>query len=135
MTLLSTDPVGLRLTADGDLDRSSGGLRLARGIDGVVQGVRVRMLLVRGEWFLNLAAGVPYLERPGVPAADALLGRRFSEAKALAAFRRPILATPGVAEVLALAVAFDRATRELAVTWSARTVFGDTPLDLLRVPA
>lgn len=132
MALLINEPVGILLTADGEIDRSAKTMQFARGLDGVVQGVRVRMLLVKGEWFLDQSKGVPYLERDLVTASEALLGQRFNETKALAAFRTPILATPGVLSIAKLAVAFTAATRTLAVTWRARTVFGDTPVDTLR---
>lgn len=131
MALLLTEPGALKLTADGDLDRSVNRVQFASGLDAVVQGVRMRMLLCKGEWFANLDVGVPYLERDGVPANEALLGQVFHEAKALAAFRRAILATPGVKDVVSLTALFDPATRNLSVTWRASTVFGETPADSL----
>jgi hypothetical protein len=135
MAPLLTDPVCLLLTEDGDLDRSAHRLQFARGVDAVVQGVRTRMLLVRGEWFLDRDVGVPYLESDLVAPADAILGQRYDEAKIVAAFRRPILATPGVRGILLLRPTFTAATRSLGIEWRARTVFGDTPVDQLQVEA
>lgn len=125
MALLATQPLGLRLTADGDLYRGATSMELIAGLDAVVQAVRVRLLFYRGEWFANLDAGVPYLERDGVAAADALLGQHFNRAKAEAAFREAILDTPGIVEIKSLVVAFDGATRTLSVTWSALCEFGE----------
>lgn len=133
MALLSTQPLGLRLTDDGDLYRGTTRMEMIAGIDAVVQAVRVRLQFYRGEWFADLGAGVPYLERDGVPASAALLGQHFSRAKAVAAFRAAILDTPGIVEILSLVVAFDGATRSLSVTWSALCVFGETDLETLEI--
>ena len=132
MALLVTEPVSLLLDVDGDLDMTNG-LRFATGLTAVMQGVRTRLGMFRGEWFLDLDLGVPYLERDGVTAAQALLGQKFNEPKARAAFRTPILATPGVLSILSVVVTFDGSTREMRVTWKANTVFGDTPADTLTV--
>jgi hypothetical protein len=131
---LIDSPIGLLLDAEGNLVRVGGRLQLARGLDAVVQGVRFRLRLCMGEWFKNRTAGVPYLENDLVPANQALLGQRYDENKLRAALRKPILATPGVREIVVLTTTFDAATREASATWSARTIFGDTPVNTLAVP-
>lgn len=130
MALLETEPVDFLLTVAGDLD-VSGGLQFSRGSAAVAQGLRLRLLKARGEWFLNRDEGVPYFENDVVDAAEALLGQRFSESKARAAFRDVILAAPGIAELLSLTCSFNRGTRELSVAFKVRTVFGDTIADTL----
>lgn len=133
MALLATQPIGLRLTEDGDLYRGSSRMEMIAGLDGVVQAVRVRLLLCKGEWFANLDVGIPYLERDNVTAAEALLGQHFNRAKADAAFRAAILRTPGIVEVRSLVIEFDASTRTMSVTWSALCEFGETPEDTLEV--
>lgn len=120
--MLSTDPIDLLLAADADLDVSAG-LQFSSGTAGVAQGIRIRVLTFKGEWFLDLDFGVPYYED--------VLAQRFNEHKARAAFRDVILGAPGVAELISLTVAFDRSTRVLSVAWKVRTAFDDTIEDSL----
>lgn len=129
--MLETDPIDLLLDADGDLVISGGDAAWSSGIAGVAQGIRIALQLFRGEWFLDLDEGVPYLERDGVSADEALLGQRFNEPKALRYFRDAIARAPGVNEIVSLSVTFDGPSRALTATWVVSTVFGDTPPDTL----
>lgn len=136
MAINSTDAISLPLDADGDFDVDAfqaGGLSV--GTRAVAEGIRCRLLLIRGEWFLDEAAGVPYFERPGVPARDALLAGRYDEAKVLTAMREAILDTPGVESVTKLTAAFNGNTRVVAVAWSVRCTFGDVVSDTLDLGA
>lgn len=121
--MLSTDPIDFLRDDDGDIVIP---LQFSRGLIGVAQALRTRVLLVRGEWFLDLDVGVPYLPSDTVEDSAALLGQRFNAVKARAAFREAIEGAPAVVEILALTVAFDGATRGLTVAWTVRTEFGDT---------
>lgn len=113
--MLSTDPIDFLLDDDGDLVMP---LQFSRGLPAVAQGIRCRMLLFRGEWFLNLDAGVPYYQD--------LLGKKPNLALARNIFRDAILSTPGVLEILELEVSFEPGNRALSVRWKVSTEFGDT---------
>lgn len=128
MAPLESDPVTLATDESGDLIVP---LRFATGLDAVVQGARVRMQLIRGEWFLDLDAGVPWMENDAVTETAAILGQKFNRSRVTTALRTAILSTPGVKEVLSLQVEFNGTTRAVTVTWSARAAFGDTPTDTL----
>ena len=130
MPLLINDPVDLLLDADNDIVVTDD-LQFSRGLTAVAQGIRVRMQLFKGEWFLNLDAGIPYLERPGVTSDEAIIGGKFNELRARAVFRKAILSTPGVLGIEKLDIKFTTSTRKLSVTCIARTVFGDTDPDTL----
>ena len=110
-----TTPIDLRLDADGDLVFDHD-LHWTEGIEAVAQGIRIRLLMFRGEWFLDLDHGVPWLQE--------LLGKRYDEATARTAMREAIVAAPGVDELRSLALDFSSATRELRVDWEVRTTFG-----------
>jgi hypothetical protein len=114
MALLSTDPVAIRLTADDDIDLTNG-LVLTSGLEAVAIGIRVRLLMFRGEWFLNLRTGVPWLVNATVPAGEALLR------------------TPGVKAITTLRVTYANSTRLMSITWAVSTVFGDTDADTLEL--
>lgn len=115
--------VDLALTVDGDLDVVSD-LRFTTGLEAVAQGLSIRLQSFKGEWFLDLDDGVPYFERDGVLDTEALLGQRYDESKARAAFRTAILAAPGVDSLDSLTLAFDNGIREMTVSFHVTTTFG-----------
>lgn len=97
-----------------DLDIVDGDLLL--GAD-VAQAVKIRLLAVRGEWFLDRTAGIPYYEQvlvknPNLSHVDAL-------------FRQTIVETPGINQLLSFETDFDANTRTYTVTWSADTDEGE----------
>lgn len=105
------------------------GIQLVSGEQAVVQAVRFRLQLQRGEWFLNLDVGVPWYEEilgdasktPGV------------EDRARAAVAAAILDAPGVLEILSLVVTLNAVTRTMQITFQARCGFGDTSVVTLTV--
>lgn len=129
---ITIDPVTGDIPAQGDL-------AMTKGVEAVVQGARIRMQMFAGEWFLNLAMGVAYIARSGVPIERVLLGQKFDRNKAIREFRgvllgdaaRGILPLPGILSVTTLNVTFEPSTRIVTITWKASTQFGDTPLDTL----
>ncbi len=130
MTLTIDQRAGLLLTTAGDIDFSSRRLQWASGIEGVVQGVRWRMQLIRGELFYNLAKGVPWYLRDGVPKEIAILGRRFELEKMRSALRAPILATPGIRSIVKLDILFNAATRAASASWEANTIWSAPAQDI-----
>lgn len=109
-------PRTLKLTTDGDLDVSTGNLQVLKGSDAIVQSIRTRLQFFKGEWFLDLNAGVPYFQE---------VLKKISNPNVLTAiFRQALLETPGVSELLSLALNFDHATRKLSVDFSAQTDVG-----------
>ena len=129
MALLETDPVDWALDADGDLIMP---ITYTRGPEAVAQGIRRALLLVRGELFYNLDAGVPYLEGNGVDPTLVILGRAFDRVRAEAAIREAIVGSPsvpgvvGVSRIVSLGLEFDGQTRKLRVAVRVESVFGDT---------
>lgn len=109
------DPIDLLLDDEGDLVLTSD-LEFSTGLQAVAQGIRIRIQTFKGEWFLDLDHGVPYYQD--------LLGQKFNEIKARAAFRTAIITAPGVTELTTLGVTFDRQTRALEVSWEVRSIFG-----------
>jgi hypothetical protein len=138
-TPLTTDEIDIAIDAStGDIPQF-GDLSMSVGVPAIVQGARIRMRMYAGEWFLNLALGVAYFARTGIPAERALLGQKFDRNKTMREFRGVLLGDPsrgidplpGILAVPVLDVTFDGKSRTLAVTWQASTHFGDTPIDTL----
>ena len=87
---------------------AAGNLALVQDGEAIGQHVRQQLMFWRGEWFLNEDAGVDWKRY--------VLGRPPSEiAIAEAVFKREVLNTPGVAEILELDVRHDRASRGFIV--------------------
>lgn len=105
---------------DGDLAFTGGDLRM---VASVAQAVRVNLSFVRGEWFLAPEVGLPYYTEVLVkPALLQQIG---------ALFRRAILETPGVRDILSLTVSFDGPTRVLTVRFAADTDEGEISEEVL----
>lgn len=108
----------LALNTSHDLYQSAqSGVAVASGVDSVVQGIRSRLLLFRGEWFLNANAGMPWFEEVFTDGGQDI--RRIESA-----LKAQIIATPGVESILSFDLAFDGATRDLSVSFSVDTIYG-----------
>lgn len=81
----------------------------------VAQAVKTRLLLIQGEWFLDLVDGTPYgtkiLGEGTMPFYDAAIQRR-------------ILDTQGVTEITAYSSHRDPDTRHLTVQCTISTIYG-----------
>jgi hypothetical protein len=120
---VADDQVDFLLTTDGDLDiTEADGLRFTTGLTAIKQGVRRRMQMFLGEWFLDESLGVDYW--------GSVLGQKFNEARVLQAFRPALLASPGVISIDSLSASFDGATRTVTVNWAIVTSLGKLADDL-----
>jgi hypothetical protein len=132
MSILQTDPQDLFCDPNtGDLVISGGDLGLSTGLPGVAQGCRIAVRMVRGEWFLNLDTGIPYFQRDGVTATEAIMGQPFDQAKTLAPFRDALAAVNGVDSVVSVTATYDSPTRTVTVAWAVTATFGGTVADSL----
>lgn len=86
---------------------SSGDLAVARDAKAVGEHVRQRLMTFHGEWFLDTAAGVPWLEK--------IFARAYDPALAEAVVKAEILDTEGVIEITAFSVSFNPDTRALNI--------------------
>ena len=85
--------------------------------EAVAQGVMTRLMLLRGEWFLDTSEGMPWRTE--------VLGKRF-EASYDGAIRERILGSTGVTGITAYASRLDTQTRGLAVSATISTLYGST---------
>jgi hypothetical protein len=83
----------------------------------VAQAIKIRLLLIKGEWFLDTDAGVPYFESIWIK------GPNIEQIKAI--FRKTIVDTPGVSELREFDVTYDNAQRSLTVTFTADSDEGE----------
>lgn len=130
-TTLITDPIDWEIDEDNQLIIP---IRYVTGLKAVVQAIRVRLQLWRGEWFLNLAAGMPWLtSEDGVTVTDAqaILGEQYDPIKIRSAIRSEILAVANVVDIPELTTEFDGESRVLTVRFRVLTRFGETPSDVI----
>lgn len=128
-TARSTDPIVFARDSSNDLIVP---LRKASGVEAVAILVRTAWLLWRDEYFLNRDRGTPWLETEDgvVSESDAILGQAFDAGKVARVLRGEALAVRGVADVLDFKSSFDGETRNLAVSATIRTAFGDTTVSI-----
>lgn len=141
MALLVTDEIDWALVVDanGNLDFPPPGQNIgaSSGLAAVVQGARIRISIIAGEWFLNLDRGIARFARPGLAGSRVIFGARFSAARAQREYRTALLGgdgvegVPGLTALTRLDVSFDNRLRTQTVNWQGRTVWGDTSPDLL----
>lgn len=86
--------------------------------DEVAQRFRVRLNFWRGEWFLNLEAGTPYLE--------AIFEKGVPDSQARSVFAQLLLGTEGVASVDSMELERDAEHRILDLRFVARLKDGTT---------
>ena len=85
--------------------------------EAVEQAVRTRLLLLRGEWFLDKTEGMPWRTE---------VLEKYTSRKADAAIRQRILTTPGVTEITAYSSTLDSERRALSVAATINTLYGST---------
>lgn len=87
--------------------------------DAVAQAVRTRLLLLQGEWFLDVTEGTPY--------ATQILGAGTQATRDVAVQNR-ILGTQGVSAITAYSSSVDPKTRRFSVSATIDTIYGQTTI-------
>lgn len=105
-----------KLSSDGDYTLGGRQAFLINSPETIAQAVLTRLRLWRGEWFVDVRDGTPYLQE--------ILGKRQLGRNPDAAIRERILGTEGVLEMRAYESTFDGNTRRLSVTATVSTIYG-----------
>lgn len=87
----------------------------------VAQLVETNLLLWLGEWYLDIEAGVPYLQ--------GVLGKHSLES-ANSVIRQAILETQGVLNIESLDSSINQDTRLYTVTATINTIYGETSINI-----
>lgn len=96
----------------------SGNLNLVSGIDEIIQDITTNILMVKGEWFIDIDAGIDYF---GV-----VFQRSSTRTAVDAEFVKAIENTTGVVRIISYSSVVDRSNRGLTITFNASTTSGDT---------
>ena len=109
-----------KLAADGDMIFGHGGRDFHQDSpEAVAQAVLTRLLLWRGEWFLDQSQGLPW--------AQLVLGKHTQGSYDLA-IRSRVLDTPGVTGIAEYASSLDGESRKLSVPLTIDTRYGQARL-------
>ena len=105
-----------RLDEGHDMTFGQGLANYARDDEATAQAVKTRLLLLKGEWFLDIEAGVPYLQQIAVKPANLPLAE--------AIIKQTILETEGVEALRSFGMTFDRDTRRLTIQATVANTYG-----------
>lgn len=112
-----------RLTTDGDYQFGHGGADyLVDSAALVAQSVKTRLLLMQGEWFLDVTEGTPY--------STEILGTGTQSLYDLAIQTR-VLETEGVAQNGISDYSSSLVERDLTVSMTLNTIFGAVPVEVI----
>lgn len=106
----------IKLTDDGDIDVTGNTLQFVSGQEEQQQIAKQRLQTFRGEWFLDTSIGIPYFQT--------IFRRNTDIALIDAIYIEEISNIPGFISLLEYNSVLDTETRELSLTWKARTVNG-----------
>lgn len=95
----------------------SGNLSVCVDAEAVAIHIKNRLMTFKGEWFLDIEAGVPWLLE--------IMGKNYDPAMAEAVVKSEIMATHGVVEITSFSVAFAGDLRKLDIKQiSVMTIYG-----------
>lgn len=103
-------------TSTEDIELVGNDFVLTEGIDAISQHLSQRLKTFLNEWFLDNRIGVPYFEH--------VLKKNFDPVIVDTVFKKEIINTPGVLELLSFSADLDNATRTLQIAFKARTSEG-----------
>lgn len=113
-----------RLDRNHDMTFGSGRRNLASGAESAAQRLVCRLLTIRGEWFLDTDAGVPWWQ-PSTSAVRPIMGAPRDLQYSEAVIKAAILETDGIASLDGFSMVFNGSTRRLLVTATGTSVDGD----------
>lgn len=105
-----------RLDGNWDMTFGRGIVNYAKDEEATAQSVKSRLLLLLGEWFLDIEAGVPWLQQIMVKPADIPLTESI--------IKQRILETVGVAELVNFDMIFDNNTRIISIAATVKNIYG-----------
>ena len=92
-------------------------LSLTTGAEGIRQHMTQRLRTFLEEWFLDFRIGVPWFQQ--------VLKKNYDPVVVDAAIKGEIVNTPGIEELTSFSLEVVTATRQLTVSFQARTIEGD----------
>ncbi len=108
--------VDLKLDAAHDLSVEAGDLALVTEDNEVAQHIKTRLLFWQGEWILDFAEGLDWLDR--------VFTVHTSQEKRDKVIKDVILGTPGVKELISFVFDMDIPNHSAVITFEVTTIYG-----------
>lgn len=109
--------IGRALNINNDIIYESGKFKTVENAAETVQYIRSKLLLYKGEWFLNINAGIPYFQE--------IFTRPVNLANIESIFKSTILNTPNINKLVEFSMDYKKSpNRKLTITFSAETTYG-----------
>lgn len=105
------------LDSTGDVDISQPDLQQTIGVDAIEQHLKQRLKTFYNEWFLDLRRGLPYFQHILIKNPDPVVVD--------SAFKKQILDTPGVLELIAFNIDVEASTRIMTLSFKALVTEGE----------
>lgn len=105
-----------RIDEHHDMTFGHGIADMAVEAEACAQRVKTRLLLIQEEWFMDISAGVPWLQNIMVKPGNVTLAESI--------IKRTILQTEDVAELRSFTMTFDRNTRRMTISATVANVYG-----------
>lgn len=104
-----------------DLAIESSDLRFVEGRDEMLQNLKIRLLFIGGEWFLDTEAGVPYFDEVWIKNPDPALVDDI--------FKSVILETEGIVDLVEFNSEYNTLTRKYTLSFKANSIYGQVSLE------
>jgi len=113
-------------TVTHDLVVTNYDLQMVDGVDQIVQSVKMRLLTIFDEWFLDSSQGIQYFsvvctKNPDLSLIDSIM-------------KATIVETTGVNELLMYSSVLDKPNRQLTISFQVNTTYGISTTISLGVP-
>lgn len=116
-----------KLDANGDMQFGHNSADIwFNAVEGVGQAIKTRLMLFRGEWFLDITEGMPWGGFPlndQVVAQGQVLGSHTRETRDFA-IKDTVLGTPGVLNIIDYSSTVDPNIRKFSVVMTVSTLYG-----------
>lgn len=106
-----------RLDVNGDMTFGQGLANFAAASEACSQNIKTRLLLLGGEWFLDISSGVPYLNQ--------IFPERADPQTIESVLKKTIVETTDVQSLNSFSMFVDHNIRKLTVSASVTTIYGD----------
>ncbi|MEA3330597.1 MAG: hypothetical protein U9Q29_02765 [Campylobacterota bacterium] len=104
--------IDLKLNSKHDIHIKNSDLVLTNDEENIIQLLNIRLQFFKGEWFLDILAGIPYI--------DEVLVKDTSLQEIKSIFIKEILDSEGVEELLSFEIGHDSETRVLRIDFSVK---------------
>lgn len=124
--MLRTDFRDLALDANDSLIVTTD-LQFTTGIEGVMQECKIKLLMFKGEWFLDRTKGISWWGEILGQKPDRAISAMTSE------FFTTLMSVEDVIAVSKLDISYDGKTRAITCKWAVQCRFGETPVSTLKM--